>query len=38
MLEKTQEKHISVLLHELVDTISLSPSKKDIVIDCTLGF
>lgn len=38
MLEKTQEKHISVLLHELVDTISLSPSKKDIVVDCTLGF
>lgn len=31
------EKHISVLLEELVDSIEIFKNKKNIVVDCTLG-
>lgn len=31
------EKHISVLLDELVDSIEIFKNKKNIVVDCTLG-
>jgi len=31
------EKHISVLLDELVDSIKIFENKKNIIVDCTLG-
>jgi 16S rRNA C1402 N4-methylase RsmH len=31
------EKHISVLLEELVDSIEILENKKNIIVDCTLG-
>ena len=31
------EKHISVLLNELVDSIKIFENKKNTIIDCTLG-
>lgn len=31
------EKHISVLLEELVDSIEIFENKKNIIVDCTLG-
>lgn len=31
------EKHISVLLNELVDSIEISDVKQNIIVDCTLG-
>ena len=31
------EKHISVLLNELVDSIEVFKNKKNIIVDCTLG-
>lgn len=31
------EKHISVLLHELVESIEIFKNKKNIIVDCTLG-
>jgi len=31
------EKHISVLLNELVDSIKISDVKQNIIVDCTLG-
>lgn len=38
MLKNTNQKHISVLLHELVDSLEVSNNKKNIIVDCTLGF
>lgn len=34
---KIWEKHISVLLNELVDSITIFKDKKNIIVDCTLG-
>ena len=31
------EKHISVLLEELIDSIEVFKNKKNIIVDCTLG-
>lgn len=31
------KKHISVLLHELVDSIKILKNTKNIIVDCTLG-
>ena len=31
------EKHISVLLNELVDHVEISDKKQNIIVDCTLG-
>ena len=36
-LNKIWKKHISVLLHELVDNITIFNDKKNIIVDCTLG-
>ena len=36
-LENIWEKHISVLLNELVNSITIFDDKKNIIIDCTLG-
>lgn len=33
---KTQDKHISVLLHELTNSIQISKTSKNIIVDCTL--
>jgi 16S rRNA C1402 N4-methylase RsmH len=32
-----EEKHISVLLHELVDSITIFSDKKNVIVDGTLG-
>jgi 16S rRNA C1402 N4-methylase RsmH len=32
-----EDKHISVLLDELVDSIEIFENKKNTVVDCTLG-
>jgi 16S rRNA C1402 N4-methylase RsmH len=32
-----KEPHISVLLHELVDAISIQKNNKNIIVDATLG-
>lgn len=37
-MEKTaKEKHISVLLEELTQSIEIFNNKKNTIIDCTLG-
>ena len=36
-IKKPEERHISVLLDELVDSIEIFENKKNIVVDCTLG-
>ena len=38
MLKNTNEKHISVLLHELVDSLDINDNGKNIIVDCTLWF
>lgn len=35
--QKIENKHISVLLDELVDSIEIFKNKKNIIVDCTLG-
>jgi len=35
--EKIWEKHISVLLEELVNSVKIKTDSKNIVVDCTLG-
>jgi len=31
------DKHVSVLLNELVDGIKIFQNKQNIIVDCTLG-
>lgn len=35
---KTTGKHVSVLLHELTNSIHISKKSKNIIVDCTLGW
>jgi len=35
-LKDIESRHISVLLHELVDSININNDKKNIIVDCTL--
>lgn len=35
-MSEEQEKHVPVLLHELVDSIKVFPDKQNIIVDCTL--
>ena len=35
-LKDIESRHISVLLHELVDSIDIKDDKKNIIVDCTL--
>jgi 16S rRNA C1402 N4-methylase RsmH len=35
-LKEIENKHISVLLNELVDSIDIKNSTKNTIIDCTL--
>lgn len=35
-MKSIEERHISVLLHELVDSIKIFEDKKNIIVDCTL--
>ena len=35
-LKDIESRHISVLLHELVDSIDIKNDKKNIIVDCTL--
>jgi len=36
-IENLEKKHISVLLNELVDSIDISKTKTNVIVDCTLG-
>ncbi len=36
-IKEIEEKHISVLLNELVEAIEIRNDKKNIIVDCTLG-
>lgn len=36
-IKNIENKHISVLLNELVDTIVIKDNEKNIIVDCTLG-
>jgi 16S rRNA C1402 N4-methylase RsmH len=35
-LKDIESRHISVLLHELVDSFEINNDKKNIIVDCTL--
>jgi len=35
-LKDIENKHISVLLHELVNEIDIKDDKKNVIVDCTL--
>jgi 16S rRNA C1402 N4-methylase RsmH len=35
-LKDIENRHISVLLNELVDSININIDKKNVIVDCTL--